>query len=231
MCSPSRRTSGHCAFASNHARASTMDTPNLFSALPVEILAWVMASTSGLIRTDATAVTPRAAAMRWIASSSARDSMLKRPMPTSSASAISASDLPTQRALQFATGHDVSARAFLGQQAQYRAVAVGLDRVADAGVQPGQRLAQRAHTLADGRRGIDIQRGAFAGRQRGEISLPERLRQTAVVISCESLIQGIAPKKRWRPPCKGRQRRNSVPQIHHGAPRPGQKFQFTTSCA
>ena len=95
MCRPSSCTSGHCDFASNQARASAIDTPNLFSALPVEILAWVSASTSGLIRTEARAVHPLAAAMRWMASSSARDSTLKRAMPACSAIAISASVLPT----------------------------------------------------------------------------------------------------------------------------------------
>ena len=59
--------------------------PNLFSALPVVILAWVLASTSGLTRIETGATAPRAAAIREIWSSSGSDSTLKQRMPLSRA--------------------------------------------------------------------------------------------------------------------------------------------------
>ena len=69
--------------------------PNLFSDLPVEILAWVRASTSGLTRMAMRAIRPRAEATSESASSSGSDSTLKQRMSSSSASAISARVLPT----------------------------------------------------------------------------------------------------------------------------------------
>ena len=68
--------------------------PNLFSALPVAILAWVLASTSGLTRTETFAVRPLPAAMADSSSSSGSDSTLTQRMFSSSASASSAAVLP-----------------------------------------------------------------------------------------------------------------------------------------
>ena len=69
--------------------------PNLFSFLPVEILAWPPALTSGLMRTDTGATLPIAAATSLSRSSSGSLSRLKHLMPSSSPRRISATVLPT----------------------------------------------------------------------------------------------------------------------------------------
>ena len=63
--------------------------PNLFSFLPVEILACVPASTSGLMRTETGATLPIEAAMSFSRSSSGSDSRLKHLIPSSTARAAS----------------------------------------------------------------------------------------------------------------------------------------------
>ena len=57
---------------------SCMLIPNLFSASPVVILAWVCAPTSGLMRKATRAIFPFAAASSLITSSSGTDSTLKQ---------------------------------------------------------------------------------------------------------------------------------------------------------
>ena len=69
--------------------------PNLFSDLPVEILAWVRASTSGLMRTETLAVSLISAAIMERRSSSGSLSTLKHLMPTSRPRRISAIVLAT----------------------------------------------------------------------------------------------------------------------------------------
>ena len=69
--------------------------PNLFSALPVVILAWVRASTSGLTRMAMATVAPFDDAISEMRSSSGSDSTLKQRMPVSMASAISRAVLAT----------------------------------------------------------------------------------------------------------------------------------------
>ncbi len=69
--------------------------PNLCSAPPVEILAWVWASMSGLTRTATGAVLPRRTARAFRASNSGRDSTLIWRMPETRAKASSRSVLPT----------------------------------------------------------------------------------------------------------------------------------------
>ncbi len=69
--------------------------PNLFSDFPVVILAWVLASTSGLTRIATAAVLPFATAIAEIAASSGSDSTLKHRIPVSIAKAISRAVLPT----------------------------------------------------------------------------------------------------------------------------------------
>ena len=69
--------------------------PNLFSDLPVAILAWVRASTSGLTRSAIGAVRPSAVATSESAASSGSDSTLNWRMPWRRASSISALVLPT----------------------------------------------------------------------------------------------------------------------------------------
>jgi len=112
--------------------------PNLFSALPVVILAWVAASTSGLTRSATGAVTPRALASPEITRSSCSDSTLNCMMPASSAAAISAADLPTpantilpparrrERAGELAARDDVGAGAEPRQGRDHRLVAMAL---------------------------------------------------------------------------------------------------------
>ena len=68
--------------------------PNLFSDLPVAILAWVRASTSGLTRTEMHVVRPFDAAMVESNSSSGSDSTLMHKMPASTAAASSSAVLP-----------------------------------------------------------------------------------------------------------------------------------------
>ncbi len=68
--------------------------PNLFSDLPVAILAWVLASTSGLTRTETCAVLPFDTAIADSSSSSGSDSTLTQKMFSSSASASSSAVLP-----------------------------------------------------------------------------------------------------------------------------------------
>ena len=67
----------------------------MFSALPVEILWCVFASTSGLTRIDTAARWPMRLATSDSSSSSGSDSTLKQAMPSRSASAISRAVLPT----------------------------------------------------------------------------------------------------------------------------------------
>ncbi len=69
--------------------------PNLFSDFPVEILAWVRASTSGLTRTEMGAVRPASCASDDSSASSGSDSMLMQRMSSASASRSSAAVLPT----------------------------------------------------------------------------------------------------------------------------------------
>ena len=69
--------------------------PNLLSALPVVILAWVPASTSGLMRSATFIVRPMELAMAEITSSSAALSTLIWPIASPIASRISRAVLPT----------------------------------------------------------------------------------------------------------------------------------------
>ena len=69
--------------------------PNLFSDLPVAILAWVPASTSGLTRTEIRAVLPVSTASFDSNSSSGSDSTLMQRMSAASAARSSVSVLPT----------------------------------------------------------------------------------------------------------------------------------------
>ena len=69
--------------------------PNLFSDLPVAILAWVPASTSGLTRNEIRAVLPVSTASFDSNSSSGSDSTLMQRMSAASAARSSGSVLPT----------------------------------------------------------------------------------------------------------------------------------------
>ena len=75
--------------------ASAMAMPNLLAFRPVEIYGWVLASTSGLMRSETGAVLPSRCATALILSNSGRLSTLKHLMPAFNANSISTSLLPT----------------------------------------------------------------------------------------------------------------------------------------
>ena len=129
----------------------------MFSALPVEILACVLASTSGLMRKAMRAVRPRPAATSLRASSSGSDSTLKPRMPSRQRVGHLLAGLADAgkddavgrhaggpRAAQLAFRHHVHAGAEARQRGDHRLVGVGLDGVADQRVEPGEGLLQHA---------------------------------------------------------------------------------------
>ncbi|MNN37537.1 hypothetical protein D3C81_1514890 [compost metagenome] len=69
--------------------------PNLLPFRPVEMYGWVLASTSGLMRSDTRARLPTRPATSFRRSSSGIDSTLKQRTSCASASSISAALLPT----------------------------------------------------------------------------------------------------------------------------------------
>ena len=130
--------------------------PNLFSALPVEIFLWVLASTSGLMRSEIGAVLPSAAARADSSSSSGSDSTLKQRMPACEREIHFARGLADARkqdlvgrnaggqcAAQFAFRNHVGAGAELCQRAQHRLVGIRLHGVADQRVEAGEGLWRR----------------------------------------------------------------------------------------
>ena len=114
MCTatPRRFRPGSAARRPKISGALSMPTPNLFSFLPVEILAWVPASTSGLTRSVAGAVRPMARAVSARATPSGSCSILNWPMPSFRPCASSARVLPTpEKTMSFAGTPAASARA------------------------------------------------------------------------------------------------------------------------
>ena len=135
--------------------------PNLFSALPVVILAWVRASTSGLTRMATATVAPFDAAISEMRSSSGSDSTLKQRMPVSMAKAISRARLGDageddrlgrgaggERPAQFALRNHVEPGALGHEGADHRLVGIGLHGVADERVEAGEGLAEDADSGA-----------------------------------------------------------------------------------
>ena len=157
--------------------------PNLFSALPVAILAWVFASTSGLTRTEiAGGAALRLPRSRTAAPAPASDSTLTQRMPSSSASASSAAVLPmpenmifsggmpaATRALEFAARHHVGAGAELGQRRDHRLVGIRLHGVADERRHVGEGVGEHAVVPLQRRGRIAIERRADRLREVGEI--------------------------------------------------------------
>ena len=86
--------------------------PNLFSDFPVAILACVLASTSGLTRTETQAVRPFEAAICDSSSSSGSDSTLMQRMPASIAAASSSAVLPTPENMIFSAGTPAASARF-----------------------------------------------------------------------------------------------------------------------
>ena len=116
----------------------------MFSALPVAILAWVLASMSGLTRSAMSARRPLPVAIAASSASSGSDSTLTHRMPASTAAASSASVLPTPENMilsgampaasarcQFAARHHVGAGAEPRQGPDHGLVGIGLHRIAD----------------------------------------------------------------------------------------------------
>ena len=174
--------------------------PNLFSDLPVEILAWVPASTSGLTRTEMRAVLPASTARRDSSSSSYSDSMLMQRMSAASAGAqfglgladageqdLAGGKAGGQRALQFAAGDDVGAGAELCQRAQHRLVGIRLHGVADQRLLAGKGLAEDAVVPLQRRAGIAIERRADGV---GEIGQVDRLGVQHAVAIVE-MVHGV----------------------------------------
>ena len=94
------------------ARARASGTPNLFSDLPVEILACDPESTSGLTRTEIRAVLPVSTASRDSNSSSGSDSTLMHKIPAASAARSSTSVLPIPENRIFSGGMPAASARF-----------------------------------------------------------------------------------------------------------------------
>ncbi len=176
-CSPARRGQG--------PRAN--GTPNLFSALPVAILWWVLASTSGLTRKAMRAVAPRAAATSLSALSSGSDSTLKAKMPASSAKAISRArladarehdplrrHLDRQRAAKLALRHHVHAGAEPAERGQHAEIGVRLDRIADQRIGRGRRRHRRTPDSDARASPTNSNRRGFQRSRRGRQDRPPR---------------------------------------------------------
>ena len=156
--------------------------PNLFSDLPVAILAWVPASTSGLTRTEIRAVRAgldrkprqqfefglgfdvdaenvggqRRAQFGFGLADAGKQDLVRR-------------NAGRQRPLQLAAGHHVGAGAELGQRAQHRLVGIGLHGVADQRLLAGEGLGEDAVVALQRRGRIAIERRADRVRQIGQI--------------------------------------------------------------
>ena len=131
--------------------------PNLFSFRPVEILAWVCASTSGLTRIAIRAVCrPRRgdfaqpAQLRHQLDIDLMDAGVERRCQLAARFADPGEDDPLgrhaggERAPQFALGDDVGAGAEPGEEAQHGEVRVGLDGIADQRPLRYERVGKRA---------------------------------------------------------------------------------------
>ncbi len=177
--------------------------PNLFSDLPVEIFAWVPASTSGLTRTEIRAVRPllageprqqfefglgfdvdaedvgrqRRAQFGFGLADAGEQDLLRR-------------NAGRQRALQFAAGNHVRAGAEFCQRAQHRLVGVGLHGVADQRLLAGKGLAEHPVMALQRRGRIAIERRADRFRQIDEI---DRLGVKHAVAIVEVIHGELAP--------------------------------------
>ncbi len=167
MCSASPRMAspGSAASRVKMAPASSIGTPNLFSFMPVEILAWVPASTSGLTRSTAVAVLPMAAARPASATPSSSSSMLKladaclqrlaqfdQRLADARKDDVARRHPRRQRALHLAARDDVRAIAFARQHPEHGEIGIGLDGEGNVGArQARERVAE--HT------GVAFQRG------------------------------------------------------------------------
>src|ERR1700722_3399372 len=144
--------------------------PNLFSALPVAILAWVFGSISGLTRTEIATVRPLAAAIAASSSSSPSDSTFTQRMPSSTASASSRSVLPTPenmifsggmpaaRAQKLAPRDHVGAGAAPRQRSDHGLIGIRLHGVTDQRIDIGEGLRKDAIVPLERRGRVAIKR-------------------------------------------------------------------------
>ena len=147
--------------------------PNLFSALPVVILWWVLASTSGLTRTATSTVRPLAAAI----SEMSGDLRLRLDVEAEDAGVDGEGDLarrladagkddPFRRAAggerpaELALRDHVAPRPLGDEGADHRLVGVRLHGVADQRVEAGEGLAEDAVVADEGGGRIAVERRA-----------------------------------------------------------------------
>ena len=150
--------------------------PNLFSERPVEILRCVLASTSGLIRTETGACRPFATATSESAASSGSDSTLKQRMPRSRPGLGDsgkddplARDAGRERTAQFAAGDDVHAGAALRERRKNGLVRIRLHGIADEGIRVGEGGGENVVVPFEGGGGIAIERRPDLVGQRAEV--------------------------------------------------------------
>ena len=130
--------------------------PNLFSFMPVAILAWVRASTSGLTRIAIGASRPRALAtslkqlelgrgfdIDLLYSGVERECDLRRRLADAGEDDALGRHAGGERAAELALGDDIGAGAEPRQEADHREIRVGLDRIADLGALPAKAAAKR----------------------------------------------------------------------------------------
>ena len=161
-----------------------MATPNLFSLLPVVILAWVLASTSGFTRSATRAVRPMPVAMAEIIAISSALSALIWKMSSAEGVARSrarscrrrrrrwrAAGMPAARAMRSSPSLTTSApRPSAASTRSTDEVVVALHGEVDGRGQPGvgQRGLQRAGAAAQRAGGIDPGGGADLGGDAGQ---------------------------------------------------------------
>ena len=175
--------------------------PNLFSDLPVEILAWVPASTSGLTRTEIRAVLPgldRELRQQFEFGlgfdvdaedvGGQRRAQLGLGLADAGEQDLVRRNAGRQRALQFAAGHHVGAGAELRQRAQHRLVGIRLHGVADQRLLAGKGLGEDAVVALQRRGRIAIERRADGIREFGQV---DRLGVQHAVAIVE-VIHGVA---------------------------------------
>ena len=156
--------------------------PNLFSALPVAILAWVFGSTSGLTRTETLATRPLPAAIERqqfelgfgldVDAEDAfvdRERKLARGLADAGEHDLVRRDAGGARALELAFRDDVGAGAELRQRAHHRLVGIRLHGVADERRHVGEGVREHAVVPLERRGRIAIERRADRVRELGEI--------------------------------------------------------------
>ena len=155
------------------ATASSSSMPNLFSLRPVEILAWVCASTSGLtriaIRRDPasragdfaqTAQLRHRLDVDLMNAGSERRRHLGRRLADPGKDDPLGRHAGGERAAQLPLGDDVGARAEAGEVTQHGEVRVGLDRVADQRPLGQERVGKAPVLRGETGRRVEIERGA-----------------------------------------------------------------------